>query len=117
MTARDMIAAILCKAAGPEGCDCGGGKLRCIFYMAADGLLASDSVRLELATLLNPWWPIEMAPRDEAVLAANAGWPHPVVMKQLETGDWCICASGRIAKLGPTHWLPLPTPPSESKTD
>jgi hypothetical protein len=50
-TARDVIAEILCRAAGPE-CDCGDSP--CVYYRTADGLLASDSVRQELAALLNP---------------------------------------------------------------
>jgi len=50
--ARDVIAKILCDAAGP-GCDCDLFRAPCVYYKAADGLLsAPDHVRLELAVLL-----------------------------------------------------------------
>jgi hypothetical protein len=67
-TARDVIAEILCRAAGPE-CDCGDSP--CVYYRTADGLLASDSVRQELAALLNPWRPINLADPDVKLMHEN----------------------------------------------
>jgi hypothetical protein len=118
-TARDVIAEILCRAAGPE-CDCGDSP--CVYYRTADGLLASDSVRQELAALLNPWRPIETAPKDGTWVLGfsddeiNTKWSHCEVVRWRTAGrsgnghGWY---DSRIFPVSITYWLPLPAPPSE----
>lgn len=113
-TARDVIAKLFCDAAGPN-CDCGGGKLPCIFYKGADAILsAPEPVRLELAALLNPWRPIETAPKDEMFIYY---WPRDGkrcigLAYRTVSGDWRDSEGNWHIRLEPTHWLPLPAPPS-----
>src|SRR6266851_2617052 len=109
---RDVIAEMLCRAAGPE-CDCGDSP--CVYYRAADGLLASDSIRLELAALFNPWRPIETAPKDGTMILTFVPWlTYPKTLFWAKYADeWRCPATEDAHKYEPTHWLPLPTPPSE----
>jgi len=89
-------------------------------------LSAPDSVRQELAALLNPWREIETAPKDgseidlwcKAPIWAKAG---RVADCWYSAGKWWRYAEGsqpdcREEVHNATHWLPLPARPSEDKT-
>lgn len=84
-------------------------------------LSAPESVRLELAAKLNPWRPIETAPKDGTWILV----PYPHFLRDdtfdgfeimivkwkgvgWDTGAWMLHRD-------PQHWLPLPAPPSEDK--
>ncbi|SRR5229473_1813484 len=82
---------------------------------------APDSVRLELAALLNPWRPIETAPKDGTWIIACG--PSGIWAKI----SWGRNRHGDMAWCSPTfwwqeeekkfsHWQLLPAPPSEDKT-
>jgi len=112
-TARDVIAKYVHEAliARGPGAD-----------MVADQIIAAlisapDSVRQELAALLNPWREIETAPkhgtkilvyttRKGTARAEVAYWHQPE--NPAAEGFW-------TAGIKATHWLPLPAPPSEEK--
>jgi hypothetical protein len=63
------------------------------------------------------WRTIESAPRGELVLA----WcpKHRLVIMRRSDGEgvptetWAISPSGRMDCPEPTHWMPLPAPPSD----
>lgn len=78
-----------------------------------------DSVRLDLAALLNPWLPIETAPKNMPILICNPAIGNGVgigkLVKNHFTGYWVEETTGRAIKNDPTNWLPLPAPPSEDK--
>jgi hypothetical protein len=88
------------------------------------GLLKQpENIRLELAALLNPWRPIETAPKDgEPILLykpnerrsgdyITAGYWGEWVTSDIE--QWIAVAGHPLRE--PTHWQPLPAPPSEDK--
>lgn len=79
------------------------------------------------------WQPIETAPKDEIILLACDGYVHPGQFMQDGGCDWhfwdspmirgeivgddrtriIIEANGWLNKYGgPTHWMPLPDPPT-----
>ena len=71
-----------------------------------------EADRQELVAILNPWRPIETAPRSKDVLVYGAG--------RISTGTWLSELHGSYWSWDgipeqPTHWLPLPAPPSEDK--
>jgi Protein of unknown function (DUF551) len=90
---------------------------------SADEILAAiisapEPVRLELAALLNPWRPIETAPKDEMFIYY---WPRDGkrcigLAYRTVSGDWRDSEGNWHIRLEPTHWFPLPAPPSEDKT-
>jgi hypothetical protein len=86
-------------------------------------LSAPDSVRLELAALINPWRPIETAPKDgdtNILLGCFGEHSHGEQFvafwddeAKLDTHHWQT-ADGIAYHDGlPTHWLPRPAPPLE----
>ncbi len=76
---------------------------------------APESVRQELVALLNLWRPIETAPSSgECLLWAIS---KSVCAGYRASGKvWRALPNGGIVPFSPTHWLPLPAPPSEEKT-
>jgi hypothetical protein len=64
----------------------------------------------------NEWQPIETAPKDRLLLLCCVGWkpseakgePWPVKVGGWWNGVWNIFG----ASWRPTHWMPLPAPPS-----
>lgn len=83
-------------------------KLDLIFDAALRGLNAD-------------WQPIETAPIGTIILAIRAGETTPsVVANRLEADgdDWVeIGQFGRDWRFKPTHWQPLPPPPTEREED
>lgn len=77
----------------------------------------SDSVRVELAAMLNPWRPIETAPKTNQkpiILYWRGRRPMEGFWYGIDGHGWY--ASGPITPSGePVGWLPLPAPPSEEK--
>jgi hypothetical protein len=90
-----------------------------------DALLsAPESVRLELAALLNPWRPIETAPKDGDTYLLGCFGEHGYGMQFVAfwddeattaTNHWQTADGIAYHDNLPTHWLPLPAPPSEDK--
>ncbi len=76
-------------------------------------LSAPEPIRLNLAALLNPWRLIKTAPLNgtEILGAVILGW-GPLILSW-DDNEWRD-QEGIIYE--PTHWLPLPAPPSEDKT-
>jgi hypothetical protein len=114
MTARDVIAKALGEMIGENHTDRG------LEHMAGKAiaalLSAPESVRMELAAKLNPWRAIETAPKDEdgdelllfgPPARIACGW---FVVPDSGNAGYAWDCDGQ-----PTHWLPLPTPPSEDK--
>jgi len=66
------------------------------------------------------WRPIETAPTDEAVLICGGDVLYPCVAS-LNNGEWDAEAQGGILREDiaecPTHWMPLPEPPSHNWRD
>ena len=79
-----------------------------------------EPIRLELAALLNPWRPIETAPKDDvmSVWLWARGYSMCVAMRarRMPHGVWRRVDDRRFVSFEPTYWLPLPAPPSEDKT-
>lgn len=64
------------------------------------------------------WQPIETAPKDGTeILAAWLGYGgrwYRRVMRFTKSGYWNLLAGGAGGTgARPTHWMPLPPPPSE----
>ena len=63
------------------------------------------------------WQPIETAPTDEAILICGGYVLYPCVAS-LNNGEWDAEAQGGILREDiadyPTHWMPLPAPPSQN---
>lgn len=82
-----------------------------------------DKARAALSAISNSkevreWQSIESAPKMETILVcypdsdtATAAW-----YCDYEDAWWPVYARG-IHKLNPTHWMPLPTPPTEADND
>ena len=63
------------------------------------------------------WQDIETAPRDGSdFLASTAYGVRLVFWDTARGGVWSVWP-GRDKALHPTHWIPLPAPPSPAKTD
>lgn len=91
-------------------------------------LAAPESVRLDLARRLNPWRPIETAPKMKAVLlwaatdVAESGeiknWKMDTGYRSTGAETW-VWEGRQLRKydVQPSHYLPLPAPPaSEDET-
>lgn len=72
--------------------------------------------------MMSEWQPIETAPKDETVLLF---WPASYVgayvtgRRYRDGGPWKTNIDGLIETAGgrgPTHWMPLPTPPTTQTT-
>lgn len=64
------------------------------------------------------WYPIELAPKDYAVLGydKNHDPDNPmVVMNYLYWYGWSVTASPVIIQLNPTHWCELPKKPKKGR--
>lgn len=59
---------------------------------------------------MTKWQPIETAPNDY-VLAWNEEWPHQEVLDMRDFGEYFHPVGWN--KSYPTHWQPLPEPPTE----
>lgn len=77
-----------------------------------------DRARADAIIALSDWQPIETAPKDgtPVMLFARsklATAPAPVVGWMID-GEWieCCFAPNRPVGLVPTHWQPLPEPPT-----
>lgn len=59
------------------------------------------------------WQPIESAPKDGRIL----GWDGFEVESLERFGEFWgqISDSGRVTVSEPTHWMPLPEPPTEER--
>lgn len=82
--------------------------------IAPDYDTARQMERALLAALrLREWRPIETAPKDEPVLVLFDGTGIPEIMELTRSG-W-VWANGIHRFTGdhpPTHWMPLPAPPT-----
>jgi hypothetical protein len=82
-------------------------------------LSAPESVRLELAALLNPWREIETATdedKDGYVLGFVAGTKLPMVAVWRDADNrWFALNDAFSEDWNPTHYKPLPAPPLEEK--
>lgn len=65
---------------------------------------------------MSQWQPIESAPKDEAVLVCGGDvlYPCTASWSGLPEEEWTLDAQGECFDgVGwPTHWQPLPPPPS-----
>jgi hypothetical protein len=62
------------------------------------------------------WQPIETAPRDGAPILGYADCSFAVVEWYKAGGYWSLSEAGSYAEDSewhPTHWTPLPKPPSQ----
>lgn len=72
----------------------------------------------ELKALRAGWQPIETAPRDGTQVLATWGYtwevnrPHVEVCETGEEGIWFYSYDGHSPQVPPTHWMPLPEPPT-----
>lgn len=68
------------------------------------------------------WYPISCAPKDGTPIlcfrpdALGHGFSDQSGIDVLwwESGDWTYDGDGRVTIDPPTHWMPLPAPPSRS---
>lgn len=77
---------------------------------------------------MSEWQPIETAPKDRSVLLYEpiGGWwlpePRPGVVPHIWVGNWWKGDTLNRAQWNgamysaPTHWMPLPAPPTEIET-
>lgn len=79
-------------------------------------LSAPLPLRLELVGMLNPWRTIETLREGcGTVLLYDEEWSE--TLGEIQAGrkdDGCFFGSEGV-EIHPTHWLPLPAPPSEDK--
>lgn len=81
-------------------------------------LSADEPVRLELAERLNPWRPIETAPKinqQPVILYWKGRRPMEGFWYGVNGHEW-YASNLLTPSYAPSHWLPLPSPPSEDKT-
>ena len=86
-------------------------QLYCIEKDARAALAATPAAPRSAAP---GWVPIETAPRGTLVLLACAGWDPRPENTPIKVGGWWDNQWDIFgASWEPTHWMPLPTPPSE----
>jgi hypothetical protein len=66
---------------------------------------------------MSEWRDIETAPKDGTeILVWRKGWGRHIARWVNEWGDkYFRLASGRDILGGPSHWMPLPDPPSRKE--
>lgn len=102
-----------------------GGVFRVIFGMAVvldprNELLDPDADTLELhpklRAALNPWQPMDSAPKGGEIILLAAINDHHVMVREArwDAGrkDWAGWA--HIADIQPNYWMPLPAPPTDT---
>lgn len=65
---------------------------------------------------MNEWQPIETAPKGGYIVVAvpwGSKWSFHQVHNEYD--DWIDVSSDKI--VSPTHWMPLPNPPTETQND
>lgn len=66
---------------------------------------------------MDEWKPIDTAPKggeDEAILLATGSDEFPVLMGHWSRDRWVILLDGQTI-WEPTHWMPLPKPPTAAR--
>jgi len=69
---------------------------------------------------MTKWYPIETAPKDEAVLVfvpAFIFFNDMTLIMENENGLWLYQGHNARTELNPTHWMPLPKPPEDKPSD
>lgn len=117
-TARDAIQAELCRRFGAMSSITGADA-----ESVRDALLSAlEAVRLELVAKLNPWQPIEAAPKDRPILAWMWGawrvakWDNDRYCKKPRphwVAEGLSISDSRFHQ--PKWWIELPAPLSEDK--
>ena len=60
---------------------------------------------------MSGWQPIETAPSDGSrILVVGGRWEWPEIA--LADGEWWLQRARAGSIVGPTHWMPIPTPPT-----
>lgn len=59
---------------------------------------------------MTDWQPIESAPNEGCILVF--GGRHKTVTMVEADGDWWNSREGKRLERMPTHWMPLPSPPT-----
>lgn len=73
----------------------------------------TDSPPLDIRSAMSEWQSIETAPRDGTrVLIADQNTWMAVARNWPCNGFWIEDAASGLRLNDPTHWMPLPTPPS-----
>jgi hypothetical protein len=82
-------------------------------------LVASARTALAASHGQERWQPIETAPKDGTwILAWLGGIADIADTIQWNYGGWWNGSNGHVATAAqPTHWRPLPTPPTEGPAD
>jgi len=66
----------------------------------------------EMTITPQPWIPVsERLPPDETVVLAWSG--KRVAFGYMSDGQWIDTLYGWVIPLGPSHWMPLPEPPTD----
>ncbi len=122
--ARDVIAKTICCPRGctaPEGyrCEATFHEERANAILSAL-LAAPESVRLDLAQRLNPWRPIEMAPKDGTwfLAVSNSGNWRRISWGKNKFGEQCWCSVDfwwTESEKEFVRWLSLPAPPASEE--
>ncbi len=62
---------------------------------------------------MREWQPIETAPKDKRVLLFDGDWVSAGAYTDYDNFGWVMDSDeGPHSGPGPTHWMPLPAPPS-----
>jgi hypothetical protein len=90
-------------------------------YVDCAPFKAGDYRKARAALTASVWQPIETAPKDRWILAAEASWEPGVydayAAHYHSDGYWMArCGQYVTQSPEPTHWMPLPDPPSLSNS-